>query len=352
MIYRTVCPTSDVPNHPTLKIGLIGVLLVNLGTPDSTDIPDVRRYLAQFLSDRRVIEFNPILWKLILHCFILRTRPQKTSKAYRAIWMKESKESPLRHYTREEAVKLKQRLDPTETTLIVDWAMRYGRPSIGDRMRALQKEGCDRMLIVPLYPQYAASTTGTVIDEVARELLTMRWQPAIRIHPAFYDDPAYIEAVATCVEKHLSTLKWQPEVILASFHGLPKRYLLSGDPYHCHCLKTARLLRERLRLNTNTFRLAFQSRFGKEEWLQPYTDEVIAALSQNDGFKRLVVVMPGFIADCVETLEEIGMQGCETFKKAGGTHFSIVPCVNYSDAAINMLETLIINELCGWWSKC
>lgn len=348
---RITSPVADVPDHPVVKLGRVGVLLVNLGTPDSTDIPDVRRYLAQFLSDRRVIELNPILWKAILHGIILRTRPPKTAEAYRAIWMAESNESPLRHYTREEAARLGQRLDPAGETLVVDWAMRYGTPSVGERMRALQEQGCDRMLVVPLYPQYAASTTGTVIDEVARELLKLRWQPAVRTQPAFHDDPAYIEAIAIGIEQHLASLDWEPEVILASFHGLPKRYLLAGDPYHCHCAKTARLVRERLGMNESAFRLTFQSRFGNEEWLQPYTDETIAALAEKEGVKRLAVVMPGFVADCVETLEEIAMQGRETFEEAGGTHFSAIPCINDSDAAIDMLEALVTRELGGWWVK-
>ncbi|WPZ34699.1 ferrochelatase [Thalassobaculum sp. OXR-137] len=348
---RISSPIAGVPDHPAVKLGRTGVLLVNLGTPDSTEIPDIRRYLAQFLSDRRVIELNPILWKAILHGIILRTRPPKTAEAYRAIWREEGNESPLRYYTREEAAKLARRLDPAGETLVVDWAMRYGTPSVSARMEALQEQGCDRILIVPLYPQYSASTTGTVIDEVARELLKLRWQPAIRTQPAFHDDPAYIEAVATGIEQHLATLDWEPEVILASFHGLPKRYLMAGDPYHCHCAKTARLVRERLGLSETAFRLTFQSRFGREEWLQPYTDETIAALGEKEGVKRLAVVMPGFVADCVETLEEIAMQGRETFEEAGGTHFSAIPCLNDSDAAIDMLEALVTRELGGWWAK-
>ena len=349
MTLRTTTSVPGVPDHPVVKLGRVGVLLVNLGTPDSTSIPDIRRYLAQFLSDRRVIEVNPILWKIILHGVILRTRPPKTAEAYRAIWMTETDESPLRHYTRAAAVRLDERLDPSGAEVVVDWAMRYGTPSIGERLRALQAEGCDRILIAPLYPQYAASTTGTVIDEVARELLAQRWQPAVRTLPAFHDDPAYIEAVATGIEKHLDALDWEPEVILASFHGLPKRYLTAGDPYHCHCATTARLLRERLGMTEDRVRLTFQSRFGREEWLKPYTDETIEALA-GSGIKRLAVVTPGFVADCVETLEEIAMQGRETFEEAGGTHFSTIPCLNESDEAIAMLEALTTRELAGWWA--
>jgi len=350
MSLRHTTSVAQAPDHPEIKLGRIGVLLVNLGTPDSTEIPAIRRYLAQFLSDPRVIELNPVLWKIILYGIILRTRPPKTAEAYRAIWMEEFDESPLRHYTRAEAEGLAERLDALGDDVVVDWAMRYGQPAIGDRMRALQAAGCDRILILPLYPQYSASTTGTVIDEVARELLAMRWQPAVRTAPAFHDDPAYIEAVAVGIERHLASLDWEPEVILASFHGLPKRYFMAGDPYHCHCAKTARMVRERLGLPEDRFRLTFQSRFGKEEWLQPYTDETIEALARDEGVRRLAVVTPGFVADCVETLEEIAIQGREEFEEAGGTHFTTVPCMNASPEAVDMLDALVTRELGGWWT--
>ena len=242
MSARLVRDVTGVPDHPTVALGRIGVLLVNLGTPDSTSIPDIRRYLAEFLSDRRVIEVNPLLWKIILHGVILNIRPPKTAEAYRKIWMAETDESPLRYYTRAQAHGLQMRLDPSADVVRVDWAMRYGQPAIRDRMAALQAEGCDRILVLPLYPQYAASTTATVVDEVSRYQLDTRWQPAVRITPAFHDDPAYIDAVAIGIERHLAALDWEPEVVLASFHGLPKRYLLSGDPYHCHCAKSARLI--------------------------------------------------------------------------------------------------------------
>ncbi len=347
-LYETSA-VPGVPDHPVVRLGRVGVLLVNLGTPDSTEIPAIRRYLAQFLSDRRVIELNPVLWKILLYGIILRTRPPKTAEAYRAIWMTDTDESPLRHYTRAQAEGLAVRLDPAGDSVVVDWAMRYGNPSVRDRMRALQDQGCDRILVLPLYPQYSASTTGTVIDEVARELLDMRWQPAIRTLPAFHDDDSYITAVATGIEHSLAALDWEPEVILASFHGLPKRYFMAGDPYHCHCAKTARLVRERLGLPPERFRLTFQSRFGREEWLQPYTDETIQALARDEGVKRLAVVTPGFVADCVETLEEIAIQGREEFEEAGGTHFAALPCINADAAAIDMLETMVIRELGGWW---
>lgn len=348
MSQRTVDAVPGVPDHPAVRLGRIGVLLVNLGTPDSTSVPDIRRYLAEFLSDRRVIDVNPVLWKLILHGVILRTRPPKTAEAYRAIWMAETDESPLRHHTRATAEALQERLDPASETVRVDWAMRYGSPAIRVRLDALQAEGCDRILVLPLYPQYAASTTGTVVDEVARHLLAVRWQPAVRTVPAFHDDPAYIEAVAAGVEAHLAGLAWEPEVILASFHGLPRRYLDLGDPYHCHCAKTARLLRERLGRDERGLRLTFQSRFGREEWLRPYTDETIEALTAS-GVRRLAVVTPGFVADCVETLEEIAIQGREAFERAGGTDFTAVPCLNSGADAVTLYETLVRRELAGWW---
>lgn len=350
MAPHTVTAVPGVPDHPTVRLGRIGVLLVNLGTPDSTSIPDIRRYLAEFLSDRRVIEVNPLLWKLILHGVILRIRPPKTAEAYRAIWMTETDESPLRFHTRATAEALQARLDPTAESVRVDWAMRYGNPAIRERMQALQDEGCDRILVLPLYPQYAASTTATVVDEVGRHLAAIRWQPTVRTVPAFHDDPDYIEAVAAGIRAHLASLDWEPEVILASFHGLPKRYLTLGDPYHCHCAKTARLLGERLGLGAERLRLTFQSRFGREEWLRPYTDETIETLARS-GVKRMAVVMPGFVADCVETLEEIDLQARETFEHAGGTHFTTVPCLNSGTEAISLYETLVRRELGGWWTS-
>jgi len=333
--------------HPPVKLGRVGVLLVNLGTPESTDVPTVRRYLKEFLSDPRVIEVNPWIWKPILHCIILNTRPPKTAEAYRQIWMAEHDESPLRHYTREQARLLQERLDPSSEDVLVDWAMRYGVPRIVDRIAALQEQGCDRIAMIPLYPQYSASTTGTVNDAAYDALKSMRWQPALRSAAAFHDHPAYVDAVAAVIDRHLRSLDWQPEVILASFHGLPKRYFEAGDPYHCHCAKSARMIRERLGLSADRFRLTFQSRFGREEWLQPYTDETIEALAEQ-GVKKIAVVCPGFVADCVETLEEIGIQGREAFEDKGGTHYTTIPCINAEPEAIDMLEALARTELAGW----
>lgn len=339
----------DMTDHPKVAVGRIGVLLVNLGTPESTDVPTVRRYLREFLSDPRVIEVNPLIWKPILYGIILNTRPPKTAEAYREIWMEEHDESPLRHYTRLQAQLLQERIDPEADTLVVDWAMRYGVPRIKDRLEAMTEQGCERVLIVPLYPQYSASTTASVNDAAFDALKTLRWQPAVRTAAAFHDDESYVEAVAAGIERHLKTLDWEPEVILASFHGLPKRYFMAGDPYHCHCAKTARMVRERLGYSKDKFRLTFQSRFGTEEWLQPYTDKTIEALAE-EGVKKLAVVCPGFVADCVETLEEIGIQARETFEEGGGTHFSTIPCINADVESIDMLESLVTRELGGWWT--
>ena len=336
-----------VPDHPKLALGRVGVLLVNLGTPDGTDIPSIRRYLREFLSDRRVIEVNPLLWQLLLNLVILPFRSPKAAAAYREIWLSDPEESPLRRYTREQALAVSKSFDASGP-VIVDWAMRYGNPSIESRIHALKEQGCDRLIVLPLYPQYSATTTAAVNDQVFRVLMKMRWQPAVRTAAAFHDHPAYIEALAKGVEAHLATLDWEPEVILASFHGLPKRYFMAGDPYHCQCLKTGRLLREKLGLDEKQFRVTFQSRFGREEWLRPYTDEKLEEIAKEEGVKRLVVVTPGFVSDCVETLEEIAMGGRETFEEAGGTHFTAIPCLNASDESVEMLTRLIGEELAGW----
>ncbi|MEQ8968534.1 MAG: ferrochelatase [Azospirillaceae bacterium] len=337
-------------DHPAVAVGRVGVLLVNLGTPDSTDRADVRRYLAQFLSDRRVIELNPLIWQPILRAFVLTFRPRRTARAYEAIWLKDTDESPLRRFTRGQAERLQARLDPAGETLVVDWAMRYGQPAIADRVAALKAAGCERILVFPLYPQYSATTTATVIDALGDGLKAMRWQPAIRTMPAFHDDPAYIDALARSVETHLAGLDWTPELIVASFHGLPQRYFEQGDPYHCHCAKTARLLGERLGLPAERLRLTFQSRFGPQEWLQPYTDKTLAALP-GEGIKKVAVITPGFVADCVETLEEIAIGGREAFEEAGGEKFTMIPCLNDSDPAVDMLATLTGRELAGWWTR-
>jgi len=337
------CP----PDHPPVASGSIGVLLVNLGTPDGHDTAAVRRYLAEFLSDRRVIELTPWLWQPILHGVILRTRPARVAEAYHKIWRHETNESPLRYYTRRQAEQLGEQLRERENRVIVSWAMRYGRPSIAEQIAALQSQGCERLLVVPLYPQYSASTTATVNDRVFDTLKTLRWQPALRCLPPYYDHPAYVDAIARSIEQRLAADEQRPEVILASFHGLPQEYFEKGDPYYCHCAKTTRLLRERLGLDERQLRMTFQSRFGPKKWLQPYTDKTLRALAR-EGVRHVAVVMPGFAADCLETLEEMSMQNRDLFLGQGGRRYDVIPCLNDSEAGIVMLHSLVTQELGGW----
>lgn len=333
--------------HPQVAAGKIGVLIVNLGTPDNTDYWSMRRYLKQFLSDRRVIETPRLIWWPILNGIILSTRPSKSGEAYKSIWNTELDESPLRTITRSQADQLAAFAHQTDERLIVDWAMRYGQPAIEDRLNAMQAAGAERILVIPLYPQYAAATTATVNDEVFRALIKMRWQPAVRTAPAYHDDPSYIDALAHSLTEEVAKLDFEPEVILASYHGLPQSYFRKGDPYHCHCMKTSRLLRERLGWSSDYLRTTFQSRFGPEEWLQPYTDQTIEALAKS-GTKRLAVITPGFAADCVETLEEIAQEGGEIFEDHGGEHFAAIPCLNDSAAGMAVIQTLMMRELSGW----
>ena len=335
------------PEHPPIASGGIGVLLVNLGTPDAHDTAAVCRYLAEFLSDRRVIELTPWLWQPILHGIILRTRPARVAEAYHKVWLHETNESPLRYYTRRQAELLGGRLRERDSRITVSWAMRYGRPSIAEQIGALQKEGCERLLIVPLYPQYSATTTATVNDKVFDVLKTQRWQPALRCLPPYYDHPAYIEATAHSIEELLATAEQRPEVILASFHGLPQEYFNKGDPYYCHCAKTTRLLRERLDLDDQQLRMSFQSRFGPKKWLQPYTDKTLKTLAR-EGVRHIAVIMPGFAADCLETLEEMGIQNRELFLRYGGERYDVISCLNDSEGGIDMLQRLILQELAGW----
>ena len=332
--------------HPPFKAGKIGVLLINLGTPEGTSYWPMRRYLKEFLSDRRVIEINPALWWVLLNGVILSTRPSKSGHAYAQIWNRERNESPLKTFTRAQAEKLGLRFTDMPQ-VIVDWGMRYGLPPTAQRLQALKDRGCDRILLFPLYPQYSASTTATALDKAYEALKAMRWQPAIRTVPPYYGDPSHIEALAQSLERHLKSLEWEPDVILASFHGLPKAYLMAGDPYHCHCQKTARLLAERLKLPREKFAVVFQSRFGKSEWLQPYAQQTVEQLPSR-GIKKIVMIMPGFASDCVETLEEVAIGLKETFLERGGEEFSAAPCLNDSETSIAMLETLVRNELQGW----
>ena len=324
-------------NHPKVNYGKTGVLLINLGTPDSTKWLDIRKYLKQFLSDRRVIEVNPILWQIILNVFILNLRPSKTAEAYKKIWMKNEDMSPLRYYTIMQSKKLSNKIN--EENIIIDYAMRYGNPSIFSKMNLLQKSGCEKIIILPLYPQYAAPTTATVCDEVYRVLMKMRWQPSLQIVPHYESEPLYIDALKKSLEKKISELNWKPDLVIASYHGIPKKYFDKGDPYHCYCHKTTRLLSEKIN-NKIEIRTTFQSRFGPQEWLQPYTDKTLENLPK-EGKKKVLVICPGFSSDCVETLEEINMQGKETFIDNGGKNFETVPCLNDSEEHIELLHYLI-----------
>jgi ferrochelatase len=326
-------------DHPPVPAPKIGVLLTNLGTPDAAEAGAVRRYLAEFLSDPRVVEIPKLAWLPILHGVILRTRPAKSAHAYRQVWTEEG--SPLAAITKRQARALKDAFGPD---VIVDYAMRYGRPAIADRLAALKEQGCERILVAPLYPQYCAATTATANDAAFAALATMRWQPALRTLPPYYDDPAYIGALAASVRRSLAALDFAPDAVMASFHGMPTRTLELGDPYHCHCRKTARLLSDAL---GRELIVTFQSRFGKAKWLEPATDTTLAALP-GKGVKRIAIVAPGFAADCVETLEELAIRGRDTFLAAGGTHFAALPCLNDSTEGIAMLRNVITRELEGW----
>ncbi|MCC6984084.1 MAG: ferrochelatase [Bauldia sp.] len=323
----------------------VGVLLINLGTPDATDTRSVRRYLREFLSDKRVIELPRAVWLPILNLFVLTTRPRRSGEAYRAIWDEARDESPLRTITRAQAQKLGESLAPQGVT--VDWAMRYGNPSIASRIEAMREAGCERILLAPLYPQYSAATTATANDKAFDALKRARWQPAVRTLPAYYDEEVYIDALARSLTGHLAALDFEPEVVLVSYHGLPKDYVAKGDPYCAHCARTTSLLRERLGWTEKRMPMSFQSRFGKAEWLQPYTDMTVKELGKS-GVKRLAVVMPGFSADCIETLEEIAMQNGEFFHESGGEKFAAIPCLNDSREGMDVIEAMVRRELQGW----
>jgi len=323
-------------NHPKIKFGKTGVLLVNLGTPDSTGWWDIRKYLKEFLSDRRVIELNAVLWQIILNLFILTFRPSKTAHAYKKIWMNDINQSPLRYYTDSQAKKLKNMIG--SKNIIVDFGMRYGNPSLKSKLDFLQNEGCEKIIIFPLYPQYASATSATVCDEVYRNLMKMRWQPGLQIIPHYESEPLFIDALVKSIKKKVSEIRWKPDLIIASYHGIPKKYFTKGDPYHCHCHKTTRLIKEKF--NEIPIETTFQSRFGPQEWLQPYTDKTLEKLP-TEGKKNVLVICPGFSADCVETLEEIAIQGKESFLEKGGENYDVVPCLNDNDDHIKMMEHIV-----------
>tara|TARA_B100000676_G_C17998281_1_gene799264 strand:+ start:381 stop:1370 length:990 start_codon:yes stop_codon:yes gene_type:complete len=322
--------------HPEVKFGKTGALIINLGTPDSTNWLDIRKYLKEFLSDRRVIEVNPILWKIILNVIILNFRPSKTAKAYKEIWMKDKDMSPLLYYTQMQAQKVSSSI--SNENLIVDFAMRYGNPSIKSKIKKLHEAGCENLVILPLYPQYAAATTATVCDEVYRTLMEMRWQPSLKIIPHYESNPLYIDALVNSINTKLAGINWKPDLILASYHGIPKKYFDKGDPYHCYCHKTTRLISEKF--TSIKIKTTFQSRFGPEDWLQPYTDKTLENLP-NEGVKNVLTICPGFSSDCVETLEEILIQGKESFVEAGGKNFDMIPCLNDNDDHIKLIKSLV-----------
>jgi protoporphyrin/coproporphyrin ferrochelatase len=345
-IMTAVVPLGNAKPAPAAQPQRAGVLLVNLGTPDTADAKGVRVYLKEFLSDPRVIEDQGLLWKLILNGIILRVRPGRKALDYQKIWNTERDESPLKTITRAQAEKLAEAIADHDH-VVVDWAMRYGNPSIRSRIDALTAQGCDRILVVPLYPQYSAATSATVCDEVFRALSDMRAQPTLRVTPPYYDDPDYIEALAASINAHLATLPFQPELIVASFHGMPQKYVDMGDPYQAQCIATTESLRKRMGLDASKLILTFQSRFGNDEWLQPYTDKTIEKLAK-DGVKRIAVVTPGFSADCLETLEEIAQENAEIFKHNGGEQFAAIPCLNDSEPGMDVIRQLVLRELQGW----
>ena len=327
-------------NHPPIKFGKTGVLIVNLGTPDSTGWLDIRKYLKEFLSDKRVIEVNPIIWQFILNVFILTFRPSKTAKAYKEIWMKDENMSPLLYYTQKQSEKISSSI--SKENLLIDFAMRYGNPSIKSKIYKLQQQGCENLVILPLYPQYAAATTATVCDEVYRTLMQMRWQPSLKIIPHYESDSLYIHALVKSINKKINEINWKPDLIIASYHGIPKKYFDKGDPYHCYCHKTTRLISEKF--NSIEIKTTFQSRFGPQKWLQPYTDKTLESLPQ-EGKKNILTICPGFASDCVETLEEILIQGKESFLSSGGENFDMIPCLNDNDDHITLLKSLIEKNL-------
>lgn len=332
------------PGHPPVKPPKVGVLLLNLGTPDATDYWSMRRYLSEFLSDRRVIDTNPLIWQPLLQGVILSVRPQKSGANYARIWDKEANDSPLRVIARRQAEKLQARLGSAVKVAI---GMRYGNPSTDAGMKELQDAGCTRILLAPLYPQYSATTTGTANDKAFDILKTMRWQPAIRTLPPYFETEAYVTALAKSIADGVAALDFTPDVVLTSYHGMPISYLEAGDPYHCECMKTTRLVREHLGWSKDKLQVTFQSRFGPTKWLQPYTDETLMALPKQ-GKTKVAICAPAFSVDCIETLEEIAITGREQFEHAGGEHYAYIPCLNDSDPGMDMLESVLRNELQGW----
>jgi len=337
-------PSVLPADHPPVKTPKVGVLLLNLGTPDATDFASVRRYLGEFLWDKRVIETPRVLWWLLLNLIILNTRPQKSGAAYDKIWDREKNDSPLRVISKSQAEKLGARLGGE---VMVDFAMRYGNPPVAEKLEAMKQAGCDRILLFPLYPQYSAPTTATANDKAFDALKAMRWQPAIRTVPPYFGEESFVAALADSIARGVAALDFEPDLVVTSYHGMPKSYLEAGDPYQCQCLKTTRLVRERLGWPEDKLMVTFQSRFGPAEWLRPYTDETLTSLP-GKGVKKLAILSPAFSVDCLETLEELAITGREQFMEGGGTHYAYIPCLNDSEPGMDVIEQVARNELKGW----
>ncbi|WP_055662342.1 ferrochelatase [Jannaschia seosinensis] len=346
-------PETPLPHapegHPKVRMGKIGLLMANLGTPDGHDYWSMRRYLGEFLSDRRVIDYSPFLWQPLLQGIILTSRPFRSGAAYRSIWNNEAGESPLATITKAQVAKMKTRMRARfGDRVMVDYCMRYGNPSTMTKVAEMQAAGCERIVFFPLYPQYAGATSATANDQFFRALMKLKWQPSSRTVPAYFEDPRYIEALAQSVERAYAAAEIEPEILVCSYHGVPKRYLMEGDPYHCQCQKTTRLLRERLGWDKDRITTTFQSKFGPEEWLKPYTVEEVARLAREDGKRNIAVIAPAFSSDCIETLEEINEEIRESFEEAGGERFAYIPCLNDDEAHMDALADIAAENLAGW----
>ena len=335
----------NLPNsHPSIPKPKIGVLIINLGTPEATDYFSMRRYLSEFLSDKRVIEVPSIIWKPILNLFILTFRPRKSGNLYKKIWNHQLNESPLKTITRSQKEKIEKKF---KDSVICSWAMRYGKPSIADNFKKMREQGCNKILILPLYPQYSATTTASVMDKVYEVMKSERWQPSLRTVPPYYDNQNYINSLVYSIKEDIKKLKWKPDSLVCTFHGLPKKYFMKGDPYHCHCVKTKRLISEKLNGIFKTVEICFQSRFGPQEWLKPYMNEKFEELIKNN-LKKICIIAPGFSSDCVETLEEVNIEGKKDFLEMGGKNYHYIPCLNDSNQSIGMFEKILKDELKGW----
>ncbi len=343
------CPVHAASDHPKVPEQKVGILIANLGTPDNYDYWSMRRYLGEFLSDKRVIDYPAYLWQPLLQLIILTSRPFRSGAAYKSIWNEDEGESPLMTITKAQTAKIKERAhEMYGDKVVVDFAMRYGNPSTKSKVREMVAKGCSKILFFPLYPHYAGATSATANDQFFRALMDEKWQPIARVIEPYFDDAEYIGALAKSVEKAYAKAENKPEVLICSYHGVPKRYLIQGDPYHCQCQKTTRLLRERLGWDDTDIVTTFQSKFGPEEWLKPYTVEEVARLAEEDGKKRIAVIAPAFSADCIETLEEINEEIKESFEEAGGEEFTYIPCLNDDDAHIDALTQIISRNLQGW----